>query len=257
MRFAFLLFFATSALLALISTPAYEEAGMQVFENPSDPANSAVYFALILAFTAFILLAAKFKKILAAVMYFLTFLSVFYVLIPFFGALSLIAAVAIVLMLLKKPHWIVTDVSAILLAAGISAIFGVSLEPLPAMLLLTALAVYDLVAVYRTRHMIRLAESVSEFSVPVLFVVPSKDKKAYMGVGDVVIPCILAASAQRFSSTPEVFGFKVSALATVFCSLLALAALLILIEKRGGAHPGLPFVNSGAIIGFLLAEHAF
>ncbi len=252
MRYLFGLVFVLSALLALAAMPKYEEAGMVVFENPSDISNSLLYFGLIIGFTAFILLAVKYSVILKSVIYFLTFLSIFYVLSPFIGAVSLFVSSAVIVLLIKKPHWLVINFSALMLAAGITAIFGISLEPLPVIILLVILAAYDFISVYRTKHMISLAESVTSINAPMLFVIPRKEGNAYMGVGDVVMPNILVVSAQTFTNSPE-FGFlKLTALLSLLGGFLGLMILLYIVEKKGGAHPGLPFVNFSAIIGFAL-----
>ncbi|WP_202319894.1 presenilin family intramembrane aspartyl protease PSH [Archaeoglobus neptunius] len=258
MRYFFGVIFILSALLALAATPKYEEAGMVVFENPSDVSNSMLYFGLIIAFTAFILLAVRYSVILKAVIYFLTFISIFYVLSPFVGIFSILISIAIVVFLAKKPHWLLINAAALMLAAGITAIFGISLEPLPVILLLTVLAVYDIISVYRTKHMISLAESVTAINAPMLFIIPKKDGNAYMGVGDVVMPNILVVSAQAFSNSPELGFIKLTALFSLLGGFIGLMLLLYIVEKRGGAHPGLPFVNFGAIVGFglgLLLSH--
>ena len=48
----------------------------------------------------------------------------------------------------------------ILIGAGVASIFGVSLDILPVIILLILLAVYDAISVYKTKHMITLAEGV-------------------------------------------------------------------------------------------------
>ncbi len=252
MRYLFGLIFIISALLALAATPKYEEAGMVVFENPSDITNSFLYFALIVGFTAFILLAVRYRAILKLVIYFLTYLSIFYVLSPFVGLLSLAISAVVVVLLIKKPHWLVMNFAALMLASGITAIFGISLEPLPVILLLSVLAIYDVISVYKTKHMISLAESVTAINAPMLFVIPRKDGNAYMGVGDVVMPNILVVSAQTFVNSPEVGFIKLPALLSLVGGFAGLMILLYIVEKKGGAHPGLPFVNFGAIAGFAL-----
>jgi presenilin-like A22 family membrane protease len=253
LRYLFALIFIVTSIIALSATPKYEEAGMVVFENPSDVSNSLIYFALIIGFTVFILLAVRYEKILAAVIYFLTFLSIYYVLLPFTGVLSLIPATIVVLALLKKPHWMVINLAALLLSAGISAIFGISLEPIPVIVLLVILAIYDAISVYKTKHMISLAESVAGLKAPMLFVIPRRGENAYMGVGDVVMPNILIVSAQFYTDSEYFFFIKVSALFSLIGAVIGLLVLLYLIERRGGAHAGLPFVNTGAILGFALS----
>ena len=51
-------------------------------------------------------------------------------------------------------------------------IFGVSLGTVPVILLLVILAVYDAISVYKTKHMITLAEGVIDLKTPILFVIP-------------------------------------------------------------------------------------
>ncbi|MDI9610870.1 MAG: presenilin family intramembrane aspartyl protease PSH [Archaeoglobales archaeon] len=253
MRFLFAIIFLFANLLAVFSIQDYESAGMVVFENPEDVSNSLIYFVLILLFTALVLLLARSQHFLAGLIYFLTLISIFYVLIPFLQILALFVAILITLMLIKKPHWLLVNISAFLLSVGISAMFGISLEPLPVIVLLAILAIYDAVSVYKTKHMLSLADSVTRINAPMVFIIPKGNDKMLMGVGDVVIPAILAVSAQKFTSSPEISFIKLTALFTILGGLLGLCLLLFLIEKKKGAHAGLPFINSGAIIGFLLA----
>ncbi|RLI83540.1 hypothetical protein DRP04_01185 [Archaeoglobales archaeon] len=251
MRYFFVLFFLFSALLAVYSTPVYEEAGMHVFENPSDVKNSFIYFMLIILFTIFILFSIKYRKLLILVIYSVTFVAIYYVLLPFMGIFSLVISLVLVLILALRPNWIIMNISALLLSAGISAIFGISLEPMPVIVLLAILSVYDVISVYKTKHMISLAESIAGIKAPMLFIIPIKGKNAYMGVGDVVMPCILAASIQRYFQAPKLFFIKIPTLTSILGATIGLLVLISLIERKGGAHPGLPFVNLGAVVGFL------
>ncbi len=254
MRWVFLIIFVVTALLAVSSVPKYEQSGMKVFENPGDVSNSILYFALIVVFTAFVLiLARKSEKFLRVFMYLLVFISIHYVLLPFLGFLSLIVALILTVLLILKPNWITIDVTALLLASGVAAMFGISLEPTPVIVLLVILAVYDAVSVYKTGHMIDLAESVKD--LPLLFIIPGKDRPSVLGVGDVVIPNILVVSAQAFIKAPEVGFLKTPALTTLIGGILGMIALLIVAEKFKRPHAGLPFLNAGAIIGFLVGIH--
>ena len=76
------------------------------------------------------------------------------------------------LLLRYYPEWYIIDAFGILVCAGISSLFGVSMTILPALLLLVVLAVYDAISVYKTRHMVSLAEGVIKMKAPLLFVVP-------------------------------------------------------------------------------------
>ncbi len=254
MRWIFVLLYIITALLAVSCIPKYEESGMRVFENPSSVSNSFLYFGLILAFTAFVLIMAKkSEKFLRFFMYLLVFVSVYYVLIPFLGVLSLVIAVIVIALLIKKPNWIVINASALLLAAGITSMFGISLEPFPVIILLVILAVYDALSVYRTGHMIDLADSVIKMGLPMLFIVPSKkEKPMLLGVGDVVIPNILVVSAQTFVRAPIIGFLNIPALTALLGGVFGMIALVVVAERFKRPHAGLPFLNAGAILGFLI-----
>jgi presenilin-like A22 family membrane protease len=136
--------------------------------------------------------------------------------------------------------------------------FGISLEPFPVIVLLIALAFYDAIAVYKTKHMIDLADSVVKMNLPLLFVIPTKDDKPLMiGVGDVVIPNILTVSAQVFSKSAKIGLFKISALTTLIGAVIGLIALLTIAERFKKPHAGLPFLNCGAVIGYIVGEMLF
>lgn len=254
MRYFFVLIFLFANLLSVSLIQSYESAGMVVFENPSDVSNSLLYFALIIFFTIFVLIIAKFKHLLSAVIYLLTLFSIFYVLIPFLDFFAIFFALLLTVLLIKKPHWFLINISAFLLTVGIATMFGISLEPLPVIVLLTILAIYDAISVYKTKHMITLADSVTKINAPMLFIIPRGNEKMLMGVGDVVVPGILAVSAQKFTSSPAIAFIKLHALLTILGGIAGLFLLLYLVERKRGAHAGLPFINGGAIIGFIFAD---
>ena len=263
-RYLLILVYMLTVILALAASPDYKKAGMQAFSDPENVMNSVYYFVLILVFTAFILIVAKFKQSLIQwFMYLLIFISMYYVLYPFLNIYSAILSVLLLALLIKRPNWLVIDVTALLLAAGVTSIFGISLTPLPVIVLLVSLAIYDFVSVYKTGHMVDLADSITKMKLPMLFVIPfsrsfnlknlreSKDKAVFMGVGDVVIPNILVVSAQVFTDSPYLGFVKVSALLTLLGGILGLFLLIYMVEKREGAHPGLPFLNAGVIAGYI------
>ncbi len=82
------------------------------------------------------------------------------------------------------PEWYVIDILGILISGGAAAIFGISLTILPVIILLALLAVYDAVSVYRTKHMVDLAESVINMKTPpILVVVPKSLDYSYIKEG--------------------------------------------------------------------------
>jgi presenilin-like A22 family membrane protease len=177
------LIFLLVQLGALALVQPFEAAGYQAVEDPSDPTNTVVYVAAILVATALMLLAIKLdvdQLIRAFVVFAGVYLSwyVFSVVVPNvlpvagFNVLAVAAALALGAALLLYPEWYVIDASGVVMGAGAAGLFGISFGLLPAILLLSVLAIYDAISVYGTEHMLTLASGVMDLKVPVVLVVP-------------------------------------------------------------------------------------
>ena len=167
-----LLLLLTHVFALLLAAP-FETAGMKAFENPESVSNAVFFFALVLCFTAAILVVLKFggMKFVHLFMLFAVAATIFWVLsalipiilnifhvasIPAFDIFPLIVALALTALLYFRPEWYVIDAVGLLVASGVASIFGISLQVLPVIVLLVILAVYDAVSVYGTKHMVCL-----------------------------------------------------------------------------------------------------
>jgi len=277
--------FAVSQLGAIAMAALFLGSEDQLFEDPNDPLIPLYYIAAVILFTVAILYIIKKHRenlvrviFLGAVVY--TIFFVFWIMFTGFldGLLALVVAVvitsAMTYFLAKKPEWYIVDAAGIVMSIGVIGIFGISLGILPVLVLLIVLAVYDAVAVYGTKHMVSLADGVTQMRLPILLVIPKKRGYSYlkqkplkqqleeggerdamfMGLGDIIIPGILVTSA--FSFLPELeFGgltgnFVVS-LGTLLGSLLGFA-LLMRFVLTGNPQAGLPLLNGGAIAGYIV-----
>jgi presenilin-like A22 family membrane protease len=187
---------------------------------------------------------------------------------------SIAIGLVLIALLLFKPEWYVINTIGFIIGIGAAILLGLSLSILPVLILLIILAIYDAISVYKTKHMIALAEGVVPLKLPVVFVIPKKrdfsmseleDKQImsepaeereamFMGVGDAVIPSILAVSAAVFlpSAAASVQGANILvAIGTVAGSTVGFLALMTYVLK-GNPQAGLPLLNGGAIIGYLL-----
>lgn len=175
--------FLVIQLAALALVEPFVSAGFQAVEDPSDPTNTLAYFVAILVATGVILLILRFDvgwllKAIVALMSGMLSLYVLVILVPRvvdvggFNALAWGIAGLIAVLLYVYPEWYVIDTAGILMGAGGAGLFGISFGPLPAVLLLSVLAVYDAISVYRTGHMLTLAEGVTDLKLPLVLVVP-------------------------------------------------------------------------------------
>jgi presenilin-like A22 family membrane protease len=259
--------FLAVELLAIALVPAFDAAGLQATENAQDPTNSVIYFAAILVFTGFLLLAVRlgYDIVLRGVIIASVGVLCFYALsalVPFAAAVG--GGVLVAGLVAFYPEWYVVDTAGVLMGAAGAGIFGISFGVVPALLLLVVLAVYDAVAVYRTKHMLTLADGVMDLKLPVMFVVPRRpgysfveatgevtegdeSDALYMGLGDAVIPGVLVASAAHFVGYAPAMGALVGALVG-FVALMRKVA-------EGEPHAGLPLLNGGAIAGFFVGAY--
>jgi presenilin-like A22 family membrane protease len=206
---------------------------------------------------------------------------------------AVVAAVGAVLWL--YPEWYVVDAVGILAGAVMIPMFGLGFEPLPIVVLLVAWAAYDAYAVYGSGHMKELASGVGDLKVPVVFVVPTElgasfrdtefpdltdgdddegdagpraegdtaDAEAaggsmpvtLLGLGDAIIPGMLAVSAGQFLTEADpvipALNANLPALGALAGGVLGLFALAAVARRFEGVHAGLPPLNAGVLAGYV------
>lgn len=253
------------------------------FEDKSNPINIIYIFIIIIVMTVLILIIAKYwkKQVIQAIILFAIGYTAFFIFLSLFAlfftdiptiVLSVVLAVVLVVALYKYPEWYIIDLCGVIIGAGAIAIFGISLSILLVIILLVVLAVYDAISVYKTKHMIDLADTVMDLKLPVLMVVPKirhysliKETKSlkeklkeneerdafFMGLGDIVMPGILVVAA--YQNIPNGLPVALSVLAG---TLIGFFILMIFVIK-GKPQAGLPLLCSGAILGYLVSSYAF
>jgi presenilin-like A22 family membrane protease len=267
-------------LIAVALSKPLETNDFKAFQDPNDTGNVLLWVIIILVFTGFIFLVIKLEKkwiiqafILITVAWTLSY--VFYAIFSIFlspeinFALTLLLSIGLTLVLYKFPEWYVIDVVGVLLGAGSASIFGISLNIIPTLLLLVVLAVYDYIAVYRTKHMVALAEGVMDLRLPILLIIPKhwkysfrtekfdKDERQafFMGLGDTVIPTLLVVSANFFVKSasytlPFIGPINIPAIGGMIGTFIGFSVLMAFVMK-GKAQAGLPFLNGGVILGYI------
>jgi presenilin-like A22 family membrane protease len=288
----------TEIIAVILSAPMIR-SGYEVFEDPSSLENPVWFIVMLLGFTIILLILIRYNlkpvlKILIWASLFLSFIYVFSGLLALAGVetalvaiFGLLISIAATILLIRYPEWYVVDILGVLLSAGIASVFGISLEPAPVILLLILLAVYDAISVYRTKHMLTLAEGVLENRMPIMVVVPKregysfirdgiggsiswnngeepnqgqpmsgepdkKERAAYlMGLGDLIMPAILVVSAAVFLPGTGLFGFSIPAITSVIGSVAGMGVLMYFVSS-GRPQAGLPPLNGGVIMGFII-----
>ena len=274
-------FFIIIYFLSIFLTEIYENAGIQAFENPDNPFNIAYIFIIMMFFTILILLISKFWKkrliqiiILGAIGY-----TAAYIFFPLFNLIfseiislliSIILAITLVFTLFDYPEWYIIDICGIIIGTGAIIIFGISIGVLSVIILLIILSIYDAISVYKTKHMIDLADTVMDLKLPVLLVIPkikkyslinetkslkakinnNEERKAFfMGLGDVVMPGILVVATYY---SPEL-NILIT-LSVILGTLFGFFILMVYVLK-GKPQAGLPCLCGGAILGYTISSY--
>ena len=170
---------------ALALVEPFQGAGLQPTEETDDPSLGIWYLLVILIATGGMLAAFRygFDWVVRGAVIFASVLLSWYVLLVVvppvvmvgdWNVLATLGALGVGFGLLLYPEWYVIDAAGVLMGAGAAGLFGITFGLLPALVLLVALAIYDAISVYGTKHMLSLADSVMEIKVPVLLIVPTR-----------------------------------------------------------------------------------
>lgn len=178
-----------------------------------------------------------------------------------------------------KRNMFVHNFTELFIYPGLAVIFLPLLNVLAASILLVAISIYDMWAVWKSKYMIRLAKfQINTMKIFTGFFVPyvgRKDKVkiqrmqtlaktkrakkgekqkrktfnvkvqiAALGGGDVAFPLIFAGTILL------AFGF-LAATITVLCTTLALG-LLLWFSKKGRFYPAMPFLSAGCFLGLII-----
>ncbi len=297
-----LLLYVGAQLVGLVLAAPFHSEGLSSTSNPQSPTAPLFIIVLIVVAPLGILFVARKQGGLAAlrqliligisgslyITLYATF-SLFFpapFLLPPTGATlvvdwSLVAAACAsagaYITLLMNPQWYLVDLVGFVAAGSLIAILGISFGILPAFILLGALMVYDAIAVYRTKHMVSLADVVTEMKLPILMVMPDsagydylgaptlqeqrgqpvEERSAlFMGLGDIVIPGTLVVSASIWLPADPAFlgvGANLWAAAGAMVGSLVGYAVLMRLVARGNPQAGLPLLNGGAMLGYAVA----
>lgn len=171
-------------------------------DNPQDPTNALFLIGYILAVTIVLLfimkhLAQKHLGLLLKVVETLAIFGACWIVLEVFLGDPWGLFLAILLVVARwavSQNVMIRNVASILTAAGAGAIIGVSLGIFPLLLFVTLLAIYDLIAVFKTKHMVTMAKALVSQNLSFTVAFPTKDHQFELGTGDLVIPLAMTSA---------------------------------------------------------------
>jgi presenilin-like A22 family membrane protease len=262
-------------------------------ERPDIEQSYSYIFILIGVFvgTLIILALIKFKQMgLWKVWYFLAVLLSLTVAFAAFISSWLALAFAIIMAVFKiwKPNIIVHNLSEIIIYGGLAAIFVPIMNMFSVVMLLIIISFYDMYAVWKSKHMIKMAKFQTEsklfagLSIPYtrtdenekIFLrkveikpekkMTSKSSKensktakkessqiAILGGGDIAFPILFTGVVMK-SLIVDGFSRTSAFLHVMIITFFVTVALALLLfsSKKGRFYPAMPFISLGCFIGY-------
>ncbi|MBW6440764.1 hypothetical protein K0B03_01895 [Patescibacteria group bacterium] len=177
---------------------------------------------------------------------------------------ALMFSIVLVIFRFVYPRIWTQNIIIIIGIAGISAALGTGIkDPLFAIIILIILSVYDIIAVYKTKHMVTLFKGMAEKGAVLALVIPknflfwkkkfsiikleNKNEFIFLGTGDIALPLFFATSvfAQGLSfSIAVVFGASIG---------LITDHLIFVSQKQKKALPALPAIAFFSIFFYLVS----
>jgi len=173
---------------------------------------------------------------------------------------SLAFALTVILLFLwvKRAKVLWHNLTMILGMAGIGGILGLSFDPEAIIFLLVIFSIYDYIAVYKTKHMVKMAKEMIEAKAIVGLILPKRIKHFWqdlkdvepggkfmiLGGGDVIFPLLLCVSV-----TP--LGILKTTVISLFCLAGIVFSFFVFIKKRKPI-PALPPITLFAVIGYFI-----
>jgi len=233
-----------------------------VNDNPQDPLNSVGLIVYILFFTLGILIAIKFLKknalgmLLKALEIFAIFGTSALVFSVFVPEIAIMLAIILVILRISIPQSILLrNLASVFATAGVGALIGVSLGIIPIILFIALLSVYDLIAVFKTKHMVTMAKAITSENLAFTFALPTKNHQFELGTGDMVIPLAFASSAFAQNHSMGTFFALIPALLILYGSIIGLIITIDYASKHvGKALPALPLQTGIMVVMFLLGK---
>ncbi len=263
----------------IIVHPATVLGEPPVVENKS---SSFIYILLgVLIGTALLMLFIKLKVNRVWKYWFL--LSVFVTISVALGVyvnkwIALGIAAVLAIWKVYKPNVYIHNLTEVFIYTGIVIIFLPILNLISATILLVLISIYDMYAVWKSKHMVKLAKFQTQSKVFAGLFIPYaeegkkskmksklpedlktktktkmvKIKSAILGGGDIAFPLIFSATVMEFLIIDMGIAKASALLLSGIISITTAVALAFLFwaAKEDRFYPAMPFVSGGCFVGF-------
>jgi len=219
------------------------------------------------------LIKTKIWKVWKLWYFFAVFMTLAFALAAFMNHIAA-ALIALFFALWKvfRPNIIVHNLTEVFVYGGIAAIFVPMMNLFSVTILLIIISIYDMYAVWKSKHMITLANMQAKSNTFAGLFVPysikggikgvkaSKVKKenvkkstirtAILGGGDIAFPLLFAGVVMKdlMLIEPVFMGFLKTLIVVIFTTIALL--ILLLKSEKSKFYPAMPFISAGCFVGY-------
>lgn len=173
--------------------------------------------------------------------------------------------IALILAIVKvfKPNVFVHNFTEIFIYAGIAIVVLPFLNLFSGFMILILISIYDMYAVWKSKHMIKMAEfqTKSKVFAGLMLQYKKKGKKgkitgetksAILGGGDIAFPLLFSAAVMEHLILNNNLAKSVAFMEASIISLTVSIALFLLFVKgkKDRYYPAMPFLSLGCFIGY-------
>ncbi len=283
--FLFIQFFGLYALSESMTISLSDDGAVDVIyddttvgERPAIEGAASLMYILfgILVGTGIVLMFVRLGQVrLWKVMYFMAIWMASSITLGVFigSSLAIIVAAVMAILELLRTNIFIHNVTEVLIYPGIAILFAPLFNIYWAAVLLLAISVYDMFAVWKSGHMVTLAKFQTSSKAFAGFVIPYRKgkgirkikskipkgvksgggiKTAILGGGDIAFPLVFAGVAMEWLiKTASISKFPALLEAFIIPVFAALALLLLFMKaEKDKFYPAMPFVTAGCFIGF-------
>ena len=143
-----------------------------------------------------------------------------------------------------KPNVIMHNLTELFIYGGLAVIFVPILNLTSIFVLLILISIYDMYAVWKSKHMIKMAMFQTKLKLFAGLLIPyGKNKTAILGGGDLGFPLLFTGVMYK--------SIGLESLLVILATTISLFILLYKSEKNK-YYPAMPFISIGCLLGYLL-----
>jgi len=251
------------------------EHSENVAERPKTEGISSIVYILsgILIGTIIIIILMRLKQIKIWILFYsiavwLTVSIIFGVFLP--STIAMLFSLSIAVIKIVSKDIVIHNITELFIYSGIAVFFAPILNVMWTIVLLILISIYDVFAVWKSKHMVKMAKFQTKSKVFAGLMIPykrvvsrilSKSKLksrevdiAILGGGDIAFPLIFSSVVMEDLVKSYNIVKDIAFLKTLVIPLIVSIVLLLLFIKggKGKFYPAMPFVTCGCLIGYVL-----